>query len=104
MRHLQAERIELFMENQAFSPTYDMVLPLPSVSKLEWRHTGRLRKRDNSLTGEVRGGAKLYDGEKAWGPINQCCGIGTATFCLCGTGFGFGANTKSNKNSELSGK
>ncbi len=39
--------------------------PLPSVSS-----TGeRLRKRDNVLTGKGRGGgggAKAFDGEKAW--------------------------------------
>ncbi len=37
--------------------------------KLARRHTGRLRKRDNLLTGEGEGGgggAKSYDGEKAW--------------------------------------
>jgi hypothetical protein len=43
------------------------------VSKLDQRHTGRLRKRDNLLTGEGvgGGGAKSYDGgEKAWYSIN----------------------------------
>jgi hypothetical protein len=42
------------------------------VRKLERRHTGRLRKRDNVLKGEGeegRGGAKSYDGEKAWSSI-----------------------------------
>ncbi len=40
--------------------------------KLDGGNTGRLRKRDNLLTGEglegggrVRGGVKSYDGEKA---------------------------------------
>jgi hypothetical protein len=42
--------------------------PPPSVRKLVLRHTGRLRKRDNLLTGEGEGGgrgAESYDGEKA---------------------------------------
>jgi hypothetical protein len=39
-----------------------------------WRHTGRLRKRDNLPTeeGGVRGGgAKSYNGEKTWFSINR---------------------------------
>jgi hypothetical protein len=42
--------------------------PSPSpIRKLDRRHTGRLRMRDNLLMGERGeggGGAKLYDGEK----------------------------------------
>jgi hypothetical protein len=44
--------------------------PPPLDPKLDRRHTGRLRKRDNLLTGE-RGGTKSYDGEKAWSSINH---------------------------------
>ncbi len=45
--------------------------PLPTpVSKLDRRHTGRLRKRGTLMTGERRGrggrGAKLYESKKAW--------------------------------------
>ncbi len=43
--------------------------PLSPVSKLDWRHTGRHRKRDGLLTGG--GGAKSYDGEKASSSTNQ---------------------------------
>jgi hypothetical protein len=62
---------------------YDLAPPLtapPSlVSLLDWRHTGRLRKRelrkeDNLLTGRGvmdGGGAKSYDGEKSWSSINH---------------------------------
>ncbi len=43
------------------------------VSKLDRRHTRRPKKRDNLLMGEgkegVGGGAKLYEGEKAWSCI-----------------------------------
>jgi hypothetical protein len=42
--------------------------PASNDSKLDRRHTGRLRKRDNLLTGEVgRGGAgaKSYDGNQS---------------------------------------
>ncbi len=48
--------------------------PSSPVSKLDRRHTGRLRKRDNFLTGEwgTGGGAKSYEGEKAWSSINIC--------------------------------
>ncbi len=49
--------IEWFIEGQAFSWSYDLVPrppPPPScpVSKLDRRHTGKLKKRDNLLTGE----------------------------------------------------
>jgi hypothetical protein len=47
--------------------------PLP-VIKLDRRHIGRLRKRDNLLTGDGGGGggkAKSYDGKKAWSSINH---------------------------------
>ncbi len=72
-------------EDEVLSPSYDLAPsppPAPSrVSKLDRRHTGRLRKRDNLLTEEGRkgggggaksyekgggGGAKSYDVEKAW--------------------------------------
>jgi len=47
---------------------------LAVVSKLEHRHTGRLRKKDNLVMGE-RGGcggeAKSYEGGKAWFSINN---------------------------------
>jgi hypothetical protein len=53
-------------------------LPTPfcpsPVSKLDRRHTGRLRKRDNLLTGEeegVRGEAELYESERAWSSVNH---------------------------------
>jgi hypothetical protein len=45
--------------------------PFPP-SKLDRRHTGRLRKRDSLLTGEgeeEREGAKSYDSEKAYPSI-----------------------------------
>jgi hypothetical protein len=46
--------------------------PLPPSS--DRQHIGRLKKRDNFLMGEegeeVGGGAKSYDGEKAWVSIN----------------------------------
>jgi hypothetical protein len=52
------------------------LLPLPAPfpdSKLDGRHTGRLKKRDNFLTGEGggggEGGAKSYDVEKALSSI-----------------------------------
>jgi hypothetical protein len=47
--------------------------PLPSsVSKLDWRHTGRLRKRDNLLTGEGGGrGAKSYDQREGMGLLEH---------------------------------
>jgi hypothetical protein len=49
-------------------------LRIQPVSKLDQKHTGRLRKRDNLLKGEGGGdrrGAKSYDGEKAWSSINH---------------------------------
>jgi hypothetical protein len=42
--HGRREYIECFIEDQAFSPSYDY---------LDRRYTGRLGKRDNLLTGEL---------------------------------------------------
>ncbi len=45
--------------------------PLPG-SKLDRRHTGRLRKRDNLLTGEGGdGGRRGADCKNAWSTMNQ---------------------------------
>ncbi len=44
------------------------------ISELDQQYTGRLRKGDNLPTGEGGGdggGAKSYDGEKAWPSINH---------------------------------
>jgi hypothetical protein len=51
-----------------------LLLPLLPVSKLDGRHTGRQKKRDNAQTGErvgggSGGGAKSCDGKKAWSSI-----------------------------------
>jgi hypothetical protein len=56
----------MIKEYQAFLPSYDLAPPLSSFSKLDRRHTERLRKRDNLLTGEGGeggGGAKSYGGK-----------------------------------------
>jgi hypothetical protein len=45
-------------------------LLLSTISKLDRQQTGRLIKRDNLLT-EGGGGAKSYEGEKAWSSINH---------------------------------
>ncbi len=56
--------------------------PLP-VSKLDRRHTGRLRKRDNLLTGERRKGVgeepNTCDHKKAWSSINHSILSGLAS-------------------------
>jgi hypothetical protein len=69
----------MIIEDQAFS-----LSTLSPVSKLEQRHAGRLRKRDNLLTGE-RGegdgvGTKSYDRKKAWHSINHLI-LFVANFC-----------------------
>ncbi len=51
------ESIEWFIEDKAFSPSYDLAPPpppplRPAISKLDWPHTGRLRKKDNLMTEE----------------------------------------------------
>ncbi len=55
-----SESIVWFIEGQPFSRSYDWLLahPLPPspVSKLDRRHIGNLRKRDNLLTGGGGGG------------------------------------------------
>jgi hypothetical protein len=81
-----AESIQCFMEGQASSQSYDLAPrspspPRPPVSKLHRRHKGRLRKRDNLLTGDVGEGggrgAESYDRKKAWFFVNHSI--------LCGT-------------------
>ncbi len=51
----ESESIECFIEGQALSWPYDLAprppTPLSPVCKLDQRHSGRLRKRDNLLTG-----------------------------------------------------
>jgi hypothetical protein len=66
---LQPESNEGFIEDQAFSRSYDLARPPPSSadSKLDRRHTTICRRE----TGEGEGGAKSYDGEKAWSSINH---------------------------------
>jgi hypothetical protein len=56
--------------------TYDLAPcpPQPSpVSKLDRRHTGRLKKKDNLLSEEGGGrrGAESYDRKKVWSSINH---------------------------------
>jgi hypothetical protein len=57
----EATSIERFIEGQAFLRSYDLAprppLPPLSVSKLDRRHIGRLRKRVNLLTVEGNDGA-----------------------------------------------
>ncbi len=67
--------------------------PPSPVSKLDRRHTGRRRKRDNLLSERGReggGGAKSFDGEKAWSSINhsilfavRCIWTGLTVALLC---------------------
>jgi hypothetical protein len=50
-----SQTIDGFIEGQAFPRSYDLA-PRPApptfpVTKLDQRHTGRLRKKDKSLTG-----------------------------------------------------
>jgi hypothetical protein len=48
--------------------------PVPTISEIDRRHTGRMRKRDILLTekgGGGGGGAQSCDGEKAWSSINH---------------------------------
>jgi hypothetical protein len=62
------ESIEGFIADQAFSQSYDLAPPTPSlVRNLDRRQTGRLGKRKLA---DRRGGAKSYDSEKAWSSIN----------------------------------
>ncbi len=60
--HYYSECIEWCIETQVFSPSYDSAPPHPPpplpVSKIDRRHTGRVRKRYNLLAGRGGGGAK----------------------------------------------
>jgi hypothetical protein len=67
INHSQAESIEQFIEDQAFSLSYDLAPPKPHShpfphSKLDRRKTGRLGKIDNFLTGDG------WEGEGAKSP------------------------------------
>ncbi len=44
---------------------------LPSVSWFDPRHTGRLRKRDNLMTGEGERGAESFKRKKVWSYVNH---------------------------------
>jgi hypothetical protein len=65
-----------FTENQAFSPSCDLAPPSPHFPHLPsvistGEHTGPLRKiqladKRGGGEGGRSGGAKSYDGEKAW--------------------------------------
>ncbi len=57
--------VERVIEGQVFTRSYDLApLPPSPVIKLDRRHTGRLRKRDNLLMGEGGGRrAESYDHE-----------------------------------------
>ncbi len=72
------QSIQWFIEDQAFSPSYDLAPPPLSppspVGKLGRRHTGRLKKRYNFLTREGGGGfgpSQTYDGEKVLSSIDH---------------------------------
>ncbi len=70
------ESIDWIKEDQAFSPSYDSapqptltLSPSPLSSKLDRRHTGRLRKRDNMLRGEGVGEEPNYTTARKPGPL-----------------------------------
>ncbi len=75
-----SESIEGLMDDQAFSPSYDLVPPPPLLSgqKIVCLSQSSCVSPVIMLTekeggGEVfgGGGAKLYDGEKAWSTMNH---------------------------------
>ncbi len=66
-RVLNVYREQGFLALFWFGPSPSSPSP---ISKLDRKHTGRLSKRDNLLTGEGWG-AESYDREKAWSSINQ---------------------------------
>ncbi len=80
------ESIELFVEDQAFSPSYDWVLPHllpPPFSKLSLflsLHVsiGEITDRKGGREG---GGANSYDREKAWSSINHSILSGQPVRC-----------------------
>jgi hypothetical protein len=72
-----SESIERFIEDQAFSPSYDLA-PLPpyplsrqQVVSLSQSSCVPCLLRGELGQGEGGGEAKSYDGEKAWSPINR---------------------------------
>ncbi len=57
----------------------------PPVSKLDRRHTGRLRKRESSLTVEGEGGwgrSQIIHGEKAWFSVNHLIPYGIISYLM----------------------
>jgi hypothetical protein len=73
------ESIEGLIEGQTFSMVNDLAPRPPPTPhspgiKLDWRHLGRLRKREKLLTGEGVGGgrgAELYDCMKFYFYLNH---------------------------------
>jgi hypothetical protein len=65
--------VERFYTSEIWFFPHPLPLPLsPHVSNPDRRNTGRLRKRDNLLTGEGGGEEQIsYHGEKACSSINH---------------------------------
>jgi hypothetical protein len=62
------------LEDQTFPPKYNLAHPPPPpppfpVSKLDRRHTGLLRKRDNLLT--TGGGRQIIRRRESWSSMNH---------------------------------
>jgi hypothetical protein len=63
---------DFFRRRMIWLLAHPLLHPPSLVSKLDRRHTGELRKRDNLPTREGEGrGAKSYDGERVWSSINH---------------------------------
>jgi hypothetical protein len=73
------ESMELFIEDPAFSPSYDLDPPPPSpftltsISSTDVTHrkTEKERQIADERGGRGWGGDKSYDGEKSWSSINH---------------------------------
>jgi hypothetical protein len=75
-RYTLPASFERFIEDQAFSGSYDLAPyppPPPPISKFDRLHTGRLINRVNLLPGKGgrrgREGAESYNCKKAWSSI-----------------------------------
>ncbi len=89
------ESMDCFIEGQTFSWSYVLSPPHPPPpspvsGKLDRRHTGRQRKRDNLLTeekGKGGRGAESYDRKKARYSVNHSIPFGTSlvSFVDCRT-------------------
>jgi hypothetical protein len=86
-KRARAESVEWFIEEQTFSPSYDMTRPPLSlqqvVSLSQSCCVSLVELTYGKRAGGVGGGAKSYDGENSWSFINHSIHSGSSISMYC---------------------